>query len=464
MPGNRRAVRSTPARTQARTRTRTHTRTSAALAAAAAVCLLAGACTGSGGGTAEDDPNAETTLTFWHGWSAPSEVEAIDANIDAFEKKHPNITVKVVKNVSDDKLNQALRAGGDKAPDVVSSFATDNVGRFCSARALADLKPFLAKSGIDPAKTFPKPMLEYTQYEGVRCTLPLLGDAYGLYYNKDAFEKAGITEPPRTFSEFDKAAEKLTRHKGDSYSQLGFMPNYHGYETTVEHYGAQFGVDWFGEDGKAANASDPGMKKLFQWQRGLVEKLGGFSKLERYRSSFGDEWGAKHPFHTGQVAMQLDGEWRGKMARDAGVDFEIGTAPLPVPDGETESYGKGYLSGTVIGIAQSSPKQNAAWELVRFLTTDTGAVVDFANAIHNVPSTLAAMKSPRLNKDPDYRTFVKIARHPESRHAPGSVNGAAFLLTLQDLGYDYESGREKNLDAGLEKADRQIDKDIAQAE
>ena len=35
-------------------------------------------------------------------------------------------------------------------------------------------------------------MIEYTQYEGKRCTLPLLGDAYGLYYNKAMFAKAGI--------------------------------------------------------------------------------------------------------------------------------------------------------------------------------------------------------------------------------------------------------------------------------
>ncbi|RLL66809.1 ABC transporter substrate-binding protein [Streptomyces sp. Z26] len=458
MPGHPRAARSRSGRTRRAPYART-----AALAAVTAVCLLAGACTGSSGGGAQDDPDAETTLTFWHGWSAPSEVEAIDANIEAFEEKHPNITVKTVKNVSDDKLNQALRAGGGDSPDVVSSFATDNVGRFCAANALADLKPFLAKSGIDPAKTFPKPMLDYTQYEGKRCTLPLLGDAYGLYYNKDAFAKAGIEAPPKTFSEFDEVAKKLTKEKGDSYSQLGFMPNYHGYESTVEHFGAQFGVDYFDADGRAANASDPGMKALFTWQRELVDALGGFEKLERHRSTFGDEWGAKHPFHTGQVAMQLDGEWRGKMAKEAGADFEIGTAPLPVPDGQEDSYGKGYLSGTVVGVASSSPRQNAAWELVRFLTTDTNAVVDFANAIHNVPSTLAAMKSPRLNEDPDYRTFVKIAQHPGSRHAPGSVNGAAYLLTLQDLGYAYESGREKSLDAGLRKADRQIDKDLAQA-
>ncbi|MEW2633415.1 ABC transporter substrate-binding protein [Streptomyces sp. NPDC048389] len=437
--------------------------TGVALAATAAISLLATACTGSTGSGATDDPNARTTLTFWHGWSAPGEVEAIEANITSFEKKHPNIKVKAVKGITDDKLNQALRAGGSNAPDVVSSFTTDNVGRFCTTGALADLEPFLAKSGIDPAKTFLPQMAAYTEHEGDRCAVPLLGDAYGLYYNKEAFEEAGVTAPPKTLSEFDEVARKLTRTKGDSYEQLGFMPNFQGYETTFEHYASQFGVQYFDDRGKSNLAKDPAAKALFTWQKNLADKLGGYRKLERFRTGLGDEWGPKHPFHTGQVAMQLDGEWRGKMAEDAGLDFEIGAAPFPVPDDRAADYGKGCLSGTILGIADVSTKQNAAWELVKYLSTDTEAVVSFANAIHNVPSTTAALESPKLNDDPLYRTFVDIAQHPKSAHAPSSVNGGAFLLTAQDLGVRYEAGREKDLDAGLRKADAQVDKDNEQA-
>ncbi|RII19510.1 sn-glycerol-3-phosphate-binding periplasmic protein UgpB precursor [Streptomyces sp. YIM 130001] len=435
-----------------------------AAASVATLALLASACTGSPDDGAGDDPNAKTTLTFWHGWSAPGEVAAIKANITEFEKQHPHITVKLVKGITDDKINQGLRAGGSNAPDVVSSFTTDNVGRFCTSGALADLKPFLDKSGIDPSETFLPQMAKYTEHDGKRCTVPLLGDAYGLYYNKDAFRKAGIKAPPKTLSEFDEVAKKLTKTKGDGYEQLGFMPNYLGYETTVEHYGGQFGIGYVDKDGKSDTADDPAVKEMFTWQKNLVNDLGGYRKLNRYRTTFGDEWGAKHPFHTGQVAMQLDGEWRGKMATDAGLDFEIGAAPLPVPDDRADEYGKGYLSGTVLGIARTSEKQNAAWELVKYLSTDTDAVVSFANAIHNVPSTVKALESPKLNDDPLYRTFVDIARHPKSSHAPSSVNGGAFLLTLQDHAVAYEKGKEKDLDAMLRKNDAQVDKDNEQAQ
>ena len=439
------------------------TKAAAAVAASAAITLLASACTGQNSSGATDNAAKDVTITFWHGWTAPNELKAIDDNVARFEKAHPNIHVKVQSNITDDKINQALRAGGSKAPDVVSSFTTDNVGQFCSSGAMTDLTPFLKKSGIDPAATFPKPMLEYTQFQGKRCTLPLLGDAYGLYYNKKEFAAAGISAPPKTLSEFKQDALKLTKSQGGSYSQLGYMPDFHGYESTPTHLAAQWGVKYFDAAGRSQVAKDPGFAAMFTWQQDLVKSLGGFAKLEKYRNTFGDEFGAKNPLQTGQVAMGIDGEWRLGMAQDAGVK-DLGVAPFPVPDDQASTYGKGYLSGTIIGIADTSTKKNTAWELVKFMTTDTDAVVSFANAIHNVPSTLAALKSPALDPDPGFRTFIGIAQNPDSTTTPPSINGGAYQLTLQDFGYAYESGKAKNLTTGLQGVDTQVDKDIAQAQ
>ncbi|MET9622174.1 ABC transporter substrate-binding protein [Streptomyces sp. NPDC006464] len=438
-------------------------RAAIALAATASMALLASACTGSAGNGATDDPAAKTTITFWHGWSAPAEVKAIQDNVDRFEKSHPNITVKVVGNINDDKLNQALRAGGSNGPDVVSSFTTANVGKFCASGALADLKPFLEKDKVDLDKTFPKVLQEYTQFEGKRCSLPLLSDAYGLYYNKDAFEAAGITAPPRTWTEFAQVAKKLTKPKGDSYEQLGFMPNYLGYETVVSHYMSQWNHRYFDAQGRSNVAADPAFAEMMTYQKSLVDGLGGFAKLDKYRTTFGDEWGAKHPFHTGQVAMQLDGEWRLNFIKDAKVGFEVGVAPLPVADDEVAEYGKGYLSGTIMGIAPQSRKQNAAWELVKYMTMDTEAVVNFANGIGNVPSTLEALKSPNLKFDARFKTFLDIAQHPRSSTSDGAVNGSAYQDTLQDFAQKYEKGQVTDLRKGLGETAAQIDRDIAQA-
>ncbi|MFI6933181.1 ABC transporter substrate-binding protein [Streptomyces sp. NPDC050287] len=438
-------------------------KTALALAASASLALLATACTGQSGSDASDDASKDTTINFWHAWSAPNEVAGVKALVAGFEKAHPNIHVNVVGNMTDDKINQALRTGGTKAPDVISSFTTNNVGKFCSSGALVDLNPFFKTADIDPEETFPKAMNQYTQFDGNRCSVPLLGDAYGLYYNKTAFQKAGIKTPPKTWSAFEADAKKLTISDGAGYKQLGFMPDYHGWETTTEHYLGQFSPTYFDSSGKSNVAKDPAFQAAFTLQKKLVDELGGFKRLENFRSTLGDEWGPKHPFQTGQVAMQLDGEWRLGMAMEAKPGFEIGVAPLPVPDDQADQYGKGYITGTIAGIAATSKKQNAAWEFVKYMTTDTDAVVNFSNAIHNVPSTLAALKSPKLKYDPRFKTFLDIAANPNSTTSPASVNGGVYLATIENFGYDYESGKVKDLKAGLASTAKQIDTDIAQA-
>jgi multiple sugar transport system substrate-binding protein len=435
----------------------------AAFALTVSAVLVTTACTGQSSSGADDDASKETTINFWHAWSADSEVAGVKALVAGFEKAHPNIHVNVVGNMTDDKINQALRTGGGKAPDVISSFTTNNVGKFCSSGALVDLNPFFKKSGIDAEKTFPAAMNGYTQFEGNRCAVPLLGDAYGLYYNKTAFAKAGITAPPKTWTEFDADAKKLTIAQGGTYKQLGFMPDYHGWETTTEHYLGQFSPTYFDASGKSNLAKDPAFKAAFTLQKKLVNDLGGYQRLEKFRATLGDEWGPKHPFQTGQVAMQLDGEWRLGMALDAKPGFEIGVAPLPVPDDQADQYGKGYITGTIAGIAANSTKQNAAWEFVKYITTDTDAVVGFSNDIHNVPSTLAALKSPKLKYDPRFKTFLDIAANPHSTSSPASINGGVYLTTIQNFGYDYESGKATDLAKGLAETARQIDTDIAQA-
>jgi multiple sugar transport system substrate-binding protein len=444
--------------------TRTPRRRLLAAIAVLSLPLAVGACTGDSGGGKTDNPDADVTITFWHGWSADSEVAAIQATIDAFEKDNPNIHVKVVGGITDDKINQALRAGGPQAPDVVSSFTTDNVGQFCSSGAFADLSSFMADSGVDPAATFPSAQLSYTQYDGNQCALPLLSDAYGLYYNKDAFAAAGIDGPPKTMSEFDADAVKLTKTSGDSYSQLGFMPTYHGYESSISHLASQWSPTYFTADGKSNVAADPMFAQAMEWQKGLVDKLGGYAKLEKYRNTFGDEWGAKNPFMTGQVAMAIDGEWRAGMIQADAPDLDFGVAPFPVPDDQADTYGKGYITGTIVGIASTSQKQNAARRFVKYLTTDTDAVVNFANAIHNVPSTIDALASPDDSQDEAMQTFIAIASNPASNTTPASPNGGAYQLTLQDVGYAYESGKDSDLDGALAKAASQIDTDIQQAQ
>ncbi|MBW5425027.1 extracellular solute-binding protein [Streptomyces sp. BG9H] len=403
-------------------------------------------------------------MKFWHGWAAPGEVKAVNASIERFEELHPNIEVESTGNVTDATINQALRAGGDKAPDVVSSFTTNNVGQYCDSGMWVDLDPFMKKTGVEKEKVFPKTLLDYTSYEGNQCALPLLADAFGMYYNKDAFKEAGIKRPPRTMSEFKRAAAKLTVRSGeDSYERVGYMPNFRLYQGSPDRLFAQWGPRYFDADGTSRLAEEPATYDFLKTSRQLADAQGGFDDLERFRLTFGDEMSNQNAFLTGKLAMHLDGEWRGLMLKDAKADFDWGVAPLPVPDDQADTYGRGFITGTVAGIAHSSKHQNAAWELVRFLTTNTDQVVDFANDIHNVPSTYAALDSPRLDADPRFRTFFKILENKHSKALPPSTNGGSFVVSLMDFSYSYEAGRVPDLREGLKKLDEQIDSDTLQA-
>lgn len=443
-------------------RWRLRTRVPVVLAAAG---LLLSGCANPSTGSADDDPTKPVTLDFWHGWAASGEVKAINASIDRFEKLHPNIKVKATGNVSDATINQALRAGGGEAPDVVSSFTTNNVGQYCDSGMWVDLDPFMRKTGLDKKKTFPQTLLDYTSYEGNQCALPFLADAFGMYYNKDAFKEAGIERPPRTMTEFKEAAAKLTVRSGkDSYKRVGFMPNFRLYQNSPDRLFAQWGPRYFDSDGKSRLADEPKTYDYFKTTNELIKAQGGYADLEKFRSTFGDEMSSQNGFLTGKLAMHLDGEWRGLMLDEAKAKFDWGVAPLPVPDDQADTYGRGFITGTVLGIAHSSKRQNAAWELVRFLTADTGQVVDFANDIHNVPSTYAALKSPRLDGDERFRTFFKILENEHSQALPPSTNGGAYIVSLADFAYSVEAGGKKNLREELKKLDDQIDADNLQAE
>jgi multiple sugar transport system substrate-binding protein len=159
----------------------------------------------------------------------------------------------------------------------------------------------------------------------------------------------------------------------------------------------------------------------------------------------------------------MDGEWRNAIIKDDKSSVHFAAAPLPVPDDQVATYGKGFLTGTVIGISSRSTHQQAAWELTKFLTTDTDALVSFGNAIQNLPSTTAALKSPDLSPDPVFKTFLDISANAQSGGTPPSSNGGEYLTILGRYADKWESGALTDLPSMLADADKQIDAANAQS-
>ncbi|GAA1004219.1 sugar ABC transporter substrate-binding protein [Acrocarpospora pleiomorpha] len=393
------------------------------------------------------------TIELWHGFLADSEVKAFTDAVAGFNKKFPQITVKMVKGVQDEHITQAVRGGN--APDVAASFTTDNVAQWCRSGVFQDLTQVIEQDGID-LSVLPDAARAYTEFEGKRCTMPLLADAYGLYYNKPLMKG---NAPPRTLSELTRLAKELTVRDPDGKIKVaGFIPSTLYYENSLSHLGPMVGGTWYNPDGTSAIGSDPAWKQLLTWQKELIDWY-GYKNLETFRKGLGDEWGAEHPFFQGKVAMILDGEWRNAMiaADPDAKSMEYGTAPLPVADDKPGLYGSGFVAGTVIGVPKGAKNPQAAWELVKYLTTDTDGLVTLSNALRNVPTTKAAMDSPALAKDANFATFLEIFAHPKTTTLPSNVNSVFNQEAFTSFVAEWEAGRVKDLDAGLAKVDKEID-------
>jgi multiple sugar transport system substrate-binding protein len=403
-----------------------------------------------------------TKLTIWVGWSAGHELIEFKKIIAEYDKKRPNVTVNVVGGINDDKIISALRAGN--APDVVSSFQSNNVGVYCPSGGWIDLNPYLKRDKID-VNQFPAGPRYYTAYKGIRCALPLLADTYGLYYNKDLFKQAGLTAPPKTFSELVADAKKLTKKNPDgSFKVMGYDPNalfYHG-GAGIGTYGTLIGATYFDKAGKSNLARDAGWTRLLTWQKGLIDFY-GYKNLVKWQTGAGDEFAASHPFENGKLAMMLDGEWRVAFIQHEHPNLNYATAPMPVDDAHPELYGSGYVNGTIIGMPKTGKHRDEAWDLVKYLTTNDHALARFSNAIRNVPSTASSSKSPELTPDAHFKTFLTIFNDKHSTTVPITPIGLDHLQTFQNFVAKWYSGSVKNLKAGLQDVDKTIDDKMAQA-
>jgi multiple sugar transport system substrate-binding protein len=428
------------------------------LAVLAAV-LGIGACSAGGGGAdiAKSGTAANGTVTFWHFFKDAREQQVVASIVADFEKTHPKIKVKIRPAQDDEKMRQAIAAGG--GPDVAMSGETSIVGSFCSSGAFRDLKPYLQRDKVD-LRIFPKSVQDYTQYQGRRCTMPLLADDFGLYYNKRLLKQAGFTSPPKTMSELAEMSKKVTKRDPSGAIQVaGFVPFADFYSNKPSHIAPQFDAKWLTPDGKSAVGADTGWKAYAQWSKQLVDFYGA-DRLRTFTSGLGQYIAPDNGFNKGKIAFMLDGEYRLAFLKDQAPGLDFGVAPFPVQDGRPDLYGAGYAAGNVVGIPKGAKNPEAAWQLVRYLTTDTGAVVKLANTIKNIPTTIPAQQAPGLDKDANWQVFLDIFARPGSGNEPATRNGTQYADLTKDFLVRWQTGKVTDLDAGLKDLDNKINQSL----
>ena len=430
------------------------------VAIAGLVLLVLSASVIAGCGGSSESSSGSADLTFWTGFT-DRELGVMKDVVADFEKTHPDIHVKVVGGISDDKIVAAIRGGN--APDVAHSFdAGAYTGAYCSNGAWIDLADYMNQDGLSD-DVFPEVPRQYSQFEGTRCALPMLADVYGVYYNKDLFAKAGLDGPPQTVSQLMDYAKKLTERNPDgSLKVVGLDPFDGFYENIAAHWAPQWGVDWVDESGKSNLAAQPGWADMLRWQKELIDWY-GYDNLVRWQASAGDEFSAQNAFERGKLAMNLDGEWRVAFIGAEHPELNFGTAPLPVDDGQPDLYGSGYTSGSIIGIPKTSGHKDEAWQLLKYLATDTGALVKMTNGIRNVPTTTAALESPDVKPDEAFNIFLDIFGNPNTRTTPVTLVGSANQDLVDAFVTKYQAGKVDDLEGGLADLDQQIDAQLEAA-
>src|SRR4051812_27335723 len=261
-----------------------------ALALAAASALTLTACGGSGG--SDVGAAAKQTLTVW---AMGTEGEKLADVAAAYEKAHPNITVKVTPvgwDVAHQKLVAAAAAG--KLPDVMQ-MGSSYLGEFADMGALepVDTKAF-KKSDFFPAAW------DQGVYDGTSYGVPWYVDTRVLFYRTDLAKKAGLAGAPATMTDLQKAAEAYQNKAGSKWG-LSVQPS--GLDAVQSFYPFLYsaGGAILDAGGKPVVNSTEAVKAL--------ENYGSYFHKGLSDKTFRPGYDVTKDFNTGTVPMFFSGPW-----------------------------------------------------------------------------------------------------------------------------------------------------------
>jgi multiple sugar transport system substrate-binding protein len=438
-------------------------------AALAVGALLAGSCTAQGSNTNTpksinpSGSHAPVNLTVWSFFTG-QELKEFNSSIATFEDQYPWIHVTSVPGKQDTDILNAIHSG--TAPDVALDGVPDDAVQYCSSNAYLDLKPYIQADHIDLNSAIPAAALNYTAYAepSSQCMLPMMTDAYGLYYNAALFRKAGISSPPKTYSELFADAKKLTQFNPDgSIKVAGFLPLATGdYELANYVNGAASGAEWYDPNGKSQLASDPRFAQQLQFLKSMADWF-GYDKLNKFFSSNGGEnteWSASNLFEHSKIAMVIDGEWRVGFIQNDKSNVPYATAPFPVADNAPQLYGAGQIGGTTIGIPRDTQHPNEAWLLVKHLALTAATQKLLAEKLRNVPTVKGSLDGTQLAQDPQWGLFLKIFANTNSKYKQITKLGSGDVSLYDAFVDKYLAGKVPDVKAGLQQVATQIDNQL----
>jgi raffinose/stachyose/melibiose transport system substrate-binding protein len=127
--------------------------------------------------------------------------DGIEAVIADFEAANPGVTITYTGRPDQqykDSLAQAVQT--EAAPDIYEvPYGTGFNQAYAREGASLPIDAYYAQYGWDGR--FSQALIDRMTVDGKKYNVPWGGFPFGLYYNKDVFQKAGITAPPATYAE-----------------------------------------------------------------------------------------------------------------------------------------------------------------------------------------------------------------------------------------------------------------------
>ncbi len=206
---------------------------------------------------------------------------------------------------------------------------------------------------------------------GISCSI----DDRALYYHEDLLIRAGLVNergeahPPRTWEELEEYAAKLCQFdESGRMTCAGFIPDFGNSHLYL--YGWANGAEFVSDDGKKIQLDSPRVVEALSFMKRLADVQGGYAALSAFKASFQSQ--ALDPFISGKVAMKIDGVW---WLEDIGTyarDMRFGVAPVPRPKRILEAGGEpvSFSGGWAYAIPASSRHKQAAWEFIRFMSSE----------------------------------------------------------------------------------------------
>ncbi len=220
-----------------------------------------------GCGAGQDD-DGKITLTFMHRWTMEPMKSATEEMIAEFEKENPDINIEVI-TATNDSYKQKIKTviNSDDPPDIFFTWGDEYLDKFVREGLVLDLLPQLEESGT--LGELEESQMTAFQYEDGVYGIPVKVDAKLWFYNKDIYERLGLT-PPNTYAEFLEQLE-LIQDAGITPIYFGNSDPYAGahYLTTLNQKCVPeetLKADYSLEDG---SFSDPGYLQALEIYKDL---------------------------------------------------------------------------------------------------------------------------------------------------------------------------------------------------